>query len=59
MCVYAVCHLAGVQLQEGVYCGPGSAACHGGGVLEDDLGEERHDPGHADPLQRTGTSEWP
>lgn len=42
--------LPGLQLQEGVYCGPGSFARHCQRVLEDDLGEERPDSGHADTL---------
>ncbi|XP_028263428.1 tenascin-X isoform X3 [Parambassis ranga] len=36
-----------VQLQEGVHCSSGSFARHGQRVLEDDLGEECADSGHA------------
>lgn len=39
-----------LQLQEGVYCSSGSFAHHSQRVLEDDLGEECTDPGHADTL---------
>lgn len=41
---------AGLQLQEGIYCSSGSSAHHSQRVLEDDLGEERTDFGHADTL---------
>lgn len=41
----------GLQLEEGVYRSAGPLARHGQRVLEDDLGEERTDAGHADSLQ--------
>lgn len=44
-------YLAGLQLQEGVYCSSGSIAHHSQRVLEDDLGEECTHCGHADTLQ--------
>ena len=40
----------GFQLQEGVHWSPGSSARHCQRVLEDDLGEEYPDTGHADTL---------
>lgn len=53
VCVYTagllLC-LAGLQLQQGVYCSSGSLACHSQMFLEDDLGEECPDAGHADTL---------
>lgn len=55
MCV--LFYMAGLQLQEGVHCSSGSSAHHGQRFLENDLGEERADSGHADTLQRTRTSE--
>lgn len=55
MCV--LFYLAGLQLQEGVHRSSGSSAHHGQRFLENDLGEERSDSGHADPLQRARTSE--
>ncbi|XP_056244330.1 tenascin-X isoform X4 [Seriola aureovittata] len=39
-----------LQLQEGVYCSSGPIAHHSQRVLEDDMGEERTDPRHADTL---------
>lgn len=50
-------YMAGLQLQEGVHCSSGSSARHGQRFLENDLGEERADSGHADTLQRARTSE--
>lgn len=44
-------YLAGLQLQEGVYRSSGSVARHSQRFLEDDLGEECADSGHADALQ--------
>lgn len=55
MCV--LFYMAGLQLQEGVHCSSGSSARHGQRFLENDLGEERADSGHADTLQRTRTRE--
>lgn len=43
-------YLAGLQLREGVYCSSGSFARHSQRFLEDDLGEECTDSGHADTL---------
>lgn len=50
-------YLAGLQLQEGVHCSSGSSALYGQRFLENDLGEECADSGHADTLQRARTSE--
>lgn len=53
VCVYTaglLLYLAGLQLQEGVYSSSGSLACHSQMFLEDDLGEECPDAGHADTL---------
>lgn len=43
-------YLAGLQLEEGVYCSSRSFTHHGQRFLEDDLGEECADSGHADTL---------
>lgn len=53
----SVFYVAGLQLQEGVHCSSGSSARHCQRFLENDLGEERADSGHADTLQRARTSE--
>lgn len=50
-------YLAGLQLQEGVHSSSGSPALYGQRFLENDLGEECEDSGHADTLQRARTSE--
>lgn len=50
-------YMAGLQLQEGVHCSSGSSALYGQRFLENDLGEECADSGHADTLQRARTSE--
>lgn len=50
-------YLTGLQLQEGVHCSSGSSALYGQRFLENDLGEECADSGHADTLQRARTSE--
>lgn len=43
-------YLAGLQLQEGIYCSSGSFARHSQRFLEDGLGEECTDSRHADTL---------